>query len=240
MKKSKLTKIIRKEIETYHALKEPKEEFIYPMYFKEKHSDLIVKFRALYQGIVVQGYSVWDIGDESVAWIPHTNTSIWEQVDFKEEVEVAVEPEIEYPVFLINNRNKTVFKYTNNNTCYFVIHCNKNYTGSDTRCLHGIVDLKKDLASGNYTKLACKKEIDLLYDGQPAIGWDYHRPSRKMLCVIDIHNDGVFNHEGLRNGYEYDKIKVLTTEQIKAFHSEIWDGFKALNFNVEIDEDEEV
>ena len=228
MKKSKLNKIIRKEIETYHAVKEPKKEFIYPMYFKDKHNDLIVKFRALYQGIVVQGYSVWHIGDESVVWIPHTNTSIWEQVDFKEEVKVAVEPEIEYPVFLINNINKTVFKYTNDHTCYVVIHCNKNHTGSYIPC--GNVDLKEDLASGNYTQLAYKQELDLLYDGQPAIAWDYHRPSRKVLCFLDILNDGIFSHEGLRGGYKYDKIKELTTEQIKACHSAIWDGFRELKF----------
>ena len=229
MKKSKLTKIIRKEIENYHAVKEPKKEFIYPMYFKDKRSSLIVKFKSLEEGIVVQGYSVWGIGDESVAWILHTNTLVWEQVDFKEEVKVAVEPEIEYPVFLMNNINKTVFKYTNNNTCCIVINCNKDDTGSDIQC--GIVDLKEDLASGNYTQLAYKKEIDLLYDGQPVIACDYHHhPSRKILCFLDILNDSVFNHKGLRDGYKYDKIKALTTDQIKAFHSEIWDGFKALKF----------
>lgn len=92
------------------------------------------------------------------------------------------------------------------------------------------MDIKEDLASGNYTQLAYKKEIDLLYDRQPVIAWDYHHPSRKMLCFLDILNDGMFSHEGLRDGCKYDKIKALTTDQIKSFHSEIWDGFKALKF----------
>jgi len=94
MKKSKLTKIIRKEIETYHAAKEPKKEFIYPMYFKYKSSSLIVKFEALQKGMVVQKFQICRAGNYSVNWVAHTNTLVWEQVDFKEEVEVA-----RYPVW---------------------------------------------------------------------------------------------------------------------------------------------
>ena len=59
-----------------------KEEFIYPMWFKHKDFGYIIKFDSLTSGEVVYGFGGWMFDFvKSDSLTPHTNITIWEQVE---------------------------------------------------------------------------------------------------------------------------------------------------------------
>ena len=58
------------------------EKFAYPMWFKSKRSDLIVRFDNLQSGKIIVGDSLYRSADTyRKCWTPHTNTEIWKQVE---------------------------------------------------------------------------------------------------------------------------------------------------------------
>ena len=66
-----------------------------------------------------------------------------------------------------------------------------------------------------------------LYDGQPILFYDKGCCSR-ILGFYDAKNKSAFLSNGVRNGIGWDNIKPLTTEQIKAFHSELVEMYNNL------------
>ncbi len=58
--------------------------FIYPMYFKEVDSNLVVKFDGLKSGTVVDS-DYYPANYYSTNWTAHTDKDIWVRVDFDEE-----------------------------------------------------------------------------------------------------------------------------------------------------------
>jgi hypothetical protein len=70
-----------------------KQEFTYPMWFKNKDFGHIVKFEGLTVGEVVHGFENWYIDyTKSDNFTPHTNVTIWEQI---ENPNLATDKEIE-------------------------------------------------------------------------------------------------------------------------------------------------
>lgn len=58
-----------------------KEEFKYPMWFKNKDNGYIVRFDGLTVGEVVYGFENWLLDyAKSDNWTEHTDNSVWEQV----------------------------------------------------------------------------------------------------------------------------------------------------------------
>lgn len=58
-----------------------KSEVKYPIYCVYKDNNLIVKFNSLKCGTVVMQDGDWDVGEEGVDWIRHTNTDTWERLE---------------------------------------------------------------------------------------------------------------------------------------------------------------
>ena len=55
-----------------------KDKFEYPIYAKIKNTSVVVKFTDLQTGeVVVQG-DIYDIGETSTGFTPHTDTNLWE------------------------------------------------------------------------------------------------------------------------------------------------------------------
>ncbi|MBK2259596.1 hypothetical protein [Francisella philomiragia] len=67
-----------------------------------------------------------------------------------------------------------------------------------------------------------------LYDGQPCLVWDDDWTCTKRLEFYDAKNKVFFSECGYRCGLSYDNYKPLTTEQTKAFHSELVEMYKGL------------
>ena len=73
-----------------------KEEFTYPMWFRSKYGEIIVRFISLDKGIVVYASNeelFYKIG-MFLSFQPHTDTTIWQQV---ENPNLATDKEIEQP-----------------------------------------------------------------------------------------------------------------------------------------------
>lgn len=68
-----------KEIEALK--KQSVEEFNYPIYCKNKHTSLIVKFTSLREGEVVVNSENYNVGQNRNNWLTHTDTNIWQQLE---------------------------------------------------------------------------------------------------------------------------------------------------------------
>ena len=59
-----------------------KEEFTYPMWFKNKNLEYVVMFDGLNVGEVVYGFENWTLApNKSDNWTAHTDDRVWEQVE---------------------------------------------------------------------------------------------------------------------------------------------------------------
>lgn len=91
-----------------------KEEFIYPMWLKSKKKNIIVRFDSFNKGEVVyvsKEESFYKTG-MTLGFIPHTDTTIWEQVEnpnlaTDKEIEQVINEEYEKKDSSINNGGKT-------------------------------------------------------------------------------------------------------------------------------------
>lgn len=61
---------------------EEKQEFTYPVWFKNKEEGYVVRFDSLTDGEVVYGFENWILdSNKSDNWTEHTDSEIWEQVE---------------------------------------------------------------------------------------------------------------------------------------------------------------
>ena len=78
-----------------------KEEFTYPMWFKNKNREYVVMFDGLKVGEVVYGFENWTlVSNKSDNWTAHTNDRVWEQVENPNKDECKIDNSI-------NNGGKT-------------------------------------------------------------------------------------------------------------------------------------
>lgn len=71
-----------KEIEALKKQSTEKEEEVkYPIYCKNKHTSLVVKFISLREGEVVVNSENYNVGQNRNNWLAHTDTNIWQQLE---------------------------------------------------------------------------------------------------------------------------------------------------------------
>ena len=69
-----------KEIEALKKQSE-KEEFKYPIFCKDKCTELVVKFTGLQSGEVIINNEHYKIGDKITIWQNHTDINTWQQLE---------------------------------------------------------------------------------------------------------------------------------------------------------------
>ncbi|MEA3280216.1 MAG: hypothetical protein U9Q38_06425 [Thermodesulfobacteriota bacterium] len=72
--------MIQEVIECPESINET--EFTYPMWFKSLTNGQVTKFTALCSGVVIEQHDGGTpVGEHFDFWVPHTDTSVWQQVD---------------------------------------------------------------------------------------------------------------------------------------------------------------
>jgi len=114
-----------------------------------------------------------------------------------------VKQEVKYPIFKVGKKGteeEFIVKFTglNSGEVVFVMPKSKYKIGyvSDTWFEH-------NRKGGGWKDVNYNPERGL-YDKQPIICWDNNMETAKIVGFYDVKNDGVFNIEGYRDGFEYE------------------------------------
>ena len=90
-----------------------KEEFTYPVWFKNKEEGYIIRFDGLTDGEVVYGFENWILDSaKSDNWTAHTDDRVWVQVKNpnKDEYKIDNTIDISKKTYPVSNRNRYISK----------------------------------------------------------------------------------------------------------------------------------